>query len=104
MPTTDIANNRTSLSRRGFLAGLCLTPALALPFVAPLDGSGDTEILALAERAADLAAKRAAHDQPHHHFDAFAAGFAQIFDVRNMPRFVGIGFEQIHEPVVPCAV
>ena len=48
-----------------------------------------------------LLIERAAHDEPHHHLDAFAAGFAQVFDVRNGPRLLAVTDQQVHEHVVP---
>ena len=38
----------------------------------------------------DLVVQRAAHDQPHHQFNAFRAGLAQIFEVRNFHQRLGI--------------
>jgi hypothetical protein len=42
--------------------------------------------MVMAVQQPGLGPKRPAHDQPHHHFNAFAAGFAQIFDMRNGAR------------------
>src|SRR5213080_1640607 len=38
----------------------------------------------------DFIVERAAHDQPHHHFDAFGAGLAHVIDVRNLYELLRI--------------
>src|SRR3546814_10124378 len=51
-----------------------------------------------------LPAQRPAHDQPHHHFDALAAGFTQIFDMRNVAQGIAFADKAIEEHIVPFAV
>ena len=53
--------------------------------------------------------KRAAHDEPHHHFYAFRPCLAQIFDMRDADERLGIACEIIEKALVeflvdqPCA-
>src|SRR5690606_37735518 len=49
----------------------------------------------LGRGAASRVGHRAARDQPHHEFDAFAARFAHVVDVRDRGRSGGVLFEQI---------
>src|SRR3546814_5939466 len=51
-----------------------------------------------------LPAQRPAHYQPHHHFDALAAGFTQIFDMRNVAQGIAFADKAIEEHIVPFAV
>src|SRR3546814_10347684 len=50
-----------------------------------------------------LPTQRPAHDQPHHHFDALAAGFTQIFDMRNVAQGIAFADKAIEEHIVPFA-
>src|SRR6202048_2352465 len=48
--------------------------------------------------------ERAAHDEPHHHFDAFGTGLAHVFDVGNARELLRIFAEIVQERLVPFAV
>ena len=52
----------------------------------------------------DLVVERAAHDQPHHHLDAFGAGLAHVFDVRNAGELLRVLGQIVEEGLVPFAV
>src|SRR5215468_5578043 len=54
--------------------------------------------------AAPQVAHRAARDQPHHEFDALAAGFADIFEMRHFRQSVGIVDQPVEEGGVPLLV
>ena len=55
-------------------------------------------------RAAGDIVHRAARDQPHHEFDALAAGFAHIVDVGQLGEFCRLGNQPVQEAVVPVLV
>src|SRR5580704_682833 len=52
----------------------------------------------------DFLIESAAHDQPHHHLDAFGAGLAHVVDVRNLDELLRIPRQVIQERLVPFAV
>jgi hypothetical protein len=52
----------------------------------------------------DLVVERAAHDEPHHHLDAFGAGLAHVIDVRNLGELLRVLGQIIEEVLVPFAV
>ncbi len=52
----------------------------------------------------DLVVERAAHDEPHHHLDAFGAGLAHVFEMRNLDEPLRILRQIIEERLVPFRV
>src|SRR5262245_2502447 len=52
----------------------------------------------------DLVVERTAHDQPHHHLDAFGAGLAHVLDVRDARELLGIARQVVEKALVPFAV
>ena len=55
-------------------------------------------------QASGRLAERAAHDEPHDHFDAFAARFPQIFDVRNVAELITVADQAVEEHIVPLRI
>src|SRR5207244_11796359 len=51
-------------------------------------------------RSSDLAA----HDQPHHHLDAFGAGLTHEFEMRDARELLGILAEVVEEGLVELAI
>ena len=49
-------------------------------------------------------AERAPHDQPHHQFDAFGSGIAEIFDMRYTGEAVCIARQVVEKRLVEVAV
>ena len=52
----------------------------------------------------DLVVERAAHDQPHHHLDAFGAGLAHVFEMRDARELLRVLGEVVEEGLVELAV
>ena len=51
-----------------------------------------------------LVVERPAHDQPHHHLDAFGAGLAHVVEMRDARELLGVLAEVVEEALVPFAV
>src|SRR5580704_5825999 len=52
----------------------------------------------------DLVFERAAHDQPHHHLDAFGAGLAHIFEVLDAGELLRVLGQVVQKRLVELAV
>src|SRR5262249_36263839 len=110
--TTRQPRTRSTLARRralvldgGWLVltrGLCATPMVFENNVT--DRGVRRRHCVEAVDLVDLVVERAAHDQPHHHLDAFGAGLAHVIDMRDLDELLRVFRQIVEKGLVPLAV